>query len=355
MPVLTGLRFFLAAWVLLHHLSGRGRMLDAGLHALPPAFGSIVRAGYLAVSTFFMLSGFVLARRYLVRGWTRESLTAYGVARLARVLPLYALSLVIVAPFIAADAFPPSGERATALASYALLLQGWTGRLGYGWNTPAWSLSCEMFFYLCFPLAAVWLGGMGRRSALFLGALTCVLPQAMLRAGVPYMWKPLLHMADFLMGIAAARAYDLLVASGKAWKGRGHWFYAPGALGALTLILWPQMLGGLLTVNDALRPLNALLLVGLALDGGWLAAALAAPVTVYLGQASYAMYILHIPLLWWYSRLRPHFLAWLPSTACALLYAAGVVAVSAAVFRFFEAPVNQRIRAWARGERGTTG
>src|SRR5271157_4328301 len=102
-------------------------LLDTGVNALPHAAGSIVRHGYLAVSTFFVLSGFVLAHGYGVRRWTRETLGAYSVARLARVLPVYALSLLVVAPFIAADAFPPSGDRATALASYLLLLQGWTG------------------------------------------------------------------------------------------------------------------------------------------------------------------------------------------------------------------------------------
>jgi peptidoglycan/LPS O-acetylase OafA/YrhL len=349
LAALTGLRFLLAAWVLLTHLTGRGMLLDAGVAALPSAVGSIVRHGYLAVNTFFVLSGFVLARSYAVRAWTGKTLAAYGVARLARVLPVYALSLLIVAPFIAADAFPLSGERATAVASYALLLQGWTGRLSFNWNTPAWSLSCEMFFYLCFPLLIVWLGSAGRRLTLILAALACVLPQALLMVGVPEMWKPLIHLADFLMGIAAARAYDLLLASSGALKGRGYWLYAPCALSALTFIGWPEMLGGELALGDTLRPLNAVLLVGLALDGGWLARLLAARVTVYLGRASYAMYLLHVPLLWWYSRLGPRWLGHLPSTASGFLYATGVVAVSAAVFRFVEAPANGLIRDRARG------
>lgn len=332
--------------MILHHLTGRGMMLDGGVSALPDAAAYVVRRGYLAVSTFFVLSGFVLARSYAVRAWTRETLAAYGVARLARVLPVYALSLLLVAPFIAVDAFPPSGERTTALASYALLLQGWTGRLVFNWNTPAWSLSCEMFFYLCFPPAAVWLGGAGRRTALAVAALTCVLPTALLKVGVPEMWKPLIH--HFLMGVAAARAYDVLFAPNDALKGRGHWLYAPSAVIALALIASPEMLGGAIPLNDALRPLNALLLVGLALGGGWLADLLAARVTVYLGQASYAMYILHIPLLWWYRRLGAGWLTLLPSTASGLVYAAGVIAVSAGVFRFFEAPANRLVRGWAR-------
>jgi peptidoglycan/LPS O-acetylase OafA/YrhL len=301
LPALTGLRFLLAAWVLLDHLTGRGMFLDTGVNALPLAAGSIVRHGYLAVSTFFVLSGFVLARGYADRNWTRKTLAAYGVARLARVLPVYALSLLVVAPFMAADAFPPSAERATALASYLLLLQGWTGRLAFNWNTPAWSLSCEMFFYLCFPLAIIWLGRVGRWTALGVAALACVLPSALLAAGVPDMWKPLIHLADFLMGVVAARVYELLLAPRHALAG-----------------------------------------------GGWLARVLAARVTVYLGQASYAMYILHIPLLWWYSRLEPRWLGPLPSAASGLLYAAVVIAVSATVFRFFEDPANRLIRGWAR-------
>ena len=254
LPALTGLRFLLAAWVLLDHLTGRGMFLDTGVNALPLAAGSIVRHGYLAVSTFFVLSGFVLARGYADRCWTRKTLAAYGVARLARVLPVYALSLLVVAPFIAADAFPPSGERATALASYVLLLQGWTGRLAFNWNTPAWSLSCEMFFYLCFPLVIVWLGRVGRWPALIVAALACVLPSALLAAGVSDMWKPLIHLADFLMGVAAARVYELLLAPRAALAGRGYWLYAPGAVAALALVAWPRMLGRTLVLNDALRP-----------------------------------------------------------------------------------------------------
>ena len=85
LPALTGLPFLLAAWVLLDHLTVRGMLLETGVNALPHAAGSIVRHGYLAVSTFFVLSGFVLARGYAIRCWTRKTLAAYGVARLARV------------------------------------------------------------------------------------------------------------------------------------------------------------------------------------------------------------------------------------------------------------------------------
>jgi peptidoglycan/LPS O-acetylase OafA/YrhL len=85
-------------------------------------------------------------------------------------------------------------------------------------------------------------------------------------------------------------------------------------------------------LNTALRPLNALLLVGLALG----ARALSTPLVVYLGKSSYAMYILHVPVLWWISRWSPH----MP----AVVYVALVILISAVVYRYFEEPANRYLR-----------
>ena len=81
---------------------------------------ALIRGGYLAVTTFFVLSGFVLARSYAATAWNRGKLLRYGVGRFARVYPVYVLSLLVVAPFIAADRTPakaPSGRRARSAAA----------------------------------------------------------------------------------------------------------------------------------------------------------------------------------------------------------------------------------------------
>ena len=73
--MLTGLRFFLALWVILHHLTGPTQPLGATLAAaLPAPFFALIRGGYQAVTTFFVLSGFVLTRSYWDSAWTREGL-----------------------------------------------------------------------------------------------------------------------------------------------------------------------------------------------------------------------------------------------------------------------------------------
>jgi peptidoglycan/LPS O-acetylase OafA/YrhL len=48
------------------------------------------------------------------------------------------------------------------------------------------------------------------------------------------------------------------------------------------------------------------------------------------------MYILHVPILWWYHRWSRNFSPW--------LYVAAVIAISAAVYSVFEEPANRRLR-----------
>ena len=336
-------------WVIVHHLCGPGQWLDPWAHTLPEWAARILRGGYLAVATFFVLSGFVLALSYGESVWDRRSLARYAVARLARVYPVYALSIVVVVPFIAAESLPLTGgplfaDKASLVANYALLLQGWTGTLPVGWNTPAWSLSCEMFFYLCFPLATGMMRNSGWRTVAAVAALTCVLPEALPRLGMPAVWKPLIHLSDFVMGIAAARAWILLAESRPAWQGRGAWFYGPAALGGAALIARPGLLPAAIELNTPLRPLNALLLVGLAVGGGLPARTLASRIGVYLGKASYAMYILHVPLLWWYGRWASKLPLRLGSTGLAATFVAAVITISAAVFRYIEEPANRGLR-----------
>jgi len=322
LPALTGVRFILALWVILHHLTGTGQMLEPAALALPAPFYALVRGGYLAVTTFFVLSGFVLARTYS-KPWTTPALLRYAVARFARVYPVYVLSLALVAPFIAADS--------NLIAIHGLLLQGWLGHLPVQWNTPAWSLSCEIFFYLTFPLAALLLRAAGWRKTLALAAAACSLTRILWAAGVPDEIKPLIHLSDFLMGIAVSRAFDLISPRAP----RGSLLYMPALAVGAALIAWPWILPSRIDLNTALRPVNALLLLGLALGGGALARALSTAPAVYLGKSSYAMYILHVPLLWWYLR-------WNGSSGA--LFVLAVIAISAAVYTFIEEPANRFLR-----------
>ncbi len=334
-PVLTGLRFFLALWVILHHLTGPGQKLEATALLLPHGLFSLIRGGYQAVTTFFVLSGFVLTRSYAATVWNQRNTLRYAMGRAARVYPVYLLSLVVVAPFIWTDQTP---GKAGYLAAHLFLVQAWLGAIPVNWNTPAWSLSCEMFFYAVFPLAARFLWRANWRNVALAAVVACCLTRAMWAVGVSDNIKPLVHLSDFLMGIAAACAYDLL--QRRARPPKGWWLYLPGLAGAAGVIAYPGILPDFIDMNTALRPFNGILLIGLALGGGAVARVLSTRVAVYLGKSSYAMYILHVPILWWCLRRSPEF----PP----LLYVAIVIAVSAVVYGACEEPANRRLRSSLR-------
>ena len=187
-PALTGLRFFLALWVILHHLTGPGQKLEATALLLPDGMFTLIRGGYQAVTTFFVLSGFVLTRSYAATAWSRRNTLRYALGRVARVYPVYLLSLAVVAPFILADQTP---GKPGYLAAHLLLVQAWLGAIPVNWNTPAWSLSCEMFFYAMFPLAASFIRSANWRRVAAAAAVAVCLTRVMWASGISDNIKPL--------------------------------------------------------------------------------------------------------------------------------------------------------------------
>ena len=353
LPALTGLRFVLGFWVILHHLTSQGILLDAWTRTLPDGLQNLMRGGYLAVQSFFLLSGFVLARTYATTRWNRHSLTKFAMARFARIYPAYLLSLVVIAWFAGEFLLYSArslSQKAAVLTDYAFVLQGWTGSLNVGWNTPAWSLSCEFFFYLCFPLLFVWLGRGTLLRVLPTLAVCFVTPLLLARLGVPSVWKPIHHLADFVAGIATARIDGALLESrtrAKTLRHLGFWLSAAAVAAGAAIIMRPHMLDGTpMTLNTVLRPLNVLLLIGLATGGGFIVRLLSTDAVGYLGKVSYSMYILHIPVLWWFSRYTFYRWGATPPAWTAVVFLAAVIGISIAAFEYVETPANQWIRNW---------
>jgi peptidoglycan/LPS O-acetylase OafA/YrhL len=344
-PALTGIRFPLAIWVIVHHLTGPDAMLDDVVRGAPAAAQTFVHMAYVALGTFFVLSGFVLQRSYRATQWNGASITRYAVARVARFYPVYLLSLLVLAPIMYRDVSSPdlgsAADRAWLLVNYAFVLQGWD-KLPVSWNTPAWSLSCELFFYLLFPLVVVVMRRGTWPRVLFTAALAFALPMSVRALGAPPTWKPLLFFGDFLAGVALAGAYDKLAARRPRLMGNGNWLYGPAAALGLTLILMEPSIRIWSVMDAGFRAVNVLLVLGLALGGGLGARLLSTPGAVLAGKATYAIYILHIPLLWWYKRM-PLYQS-LPGPAAAMIFIAAVVTLSIAVYLLLEEPANRLLR-----------
>ena len=311
MPALTGIRLPLAFWVVAHHIAGPGRMLQP-LTSASSVVDALLEAAWTALSVFFAISGFVLARRYRHASWNRQAVRRYVVARFARIYPLYLLSLLILLPII----------------TETLRL----GTRGPGATTDL--LVTHVFLLL--PLRRL---SWPRVAAT--AAVACGVPIVLRLLIEPPIPKALLYFGDFMVGIAAAGAFDLLRPRVDP-QGLGPWLYGPALAGGIALLLSRDAIGSFLVFDTGLRIVTAVLVLGLACGGGWLVRGLSSAVVLTGGRASYAIYILHVPVLWWFERW--HLDRAFPPLQAGAIYLAVVTALSLVVSRWFEGPVNALVR-----------
>jgi peptidoglycan/LPS O-acetylase OafA/YrhL len=290
LAALDGLRFAAAMHIVLFH--------TLHLSWLRP-----VTWGSTSTSLFFILSGFVLAYAYAAEdGGLRVPARVFWRRRLARLYPLAVLTQLAVIPFVWHH-YPPH-ERVPRAAAVLTGLQGWFPRFADSFNSPGWSLSALAFFYLLFPAFTRALGGWStRRLAVALAAVwvACLLPTAAaLVAGADQYWRsavhhhPLSRLPEFVFGVVLAR---LFVSLPPARVPRGMGGIVLALLGA-ALVLLPAGTYPL-AHNGLLAPLHGALIVALAAGGGVLARGLGARPLRAMGQASYAVFLLHVPLYSW--------------------------------------------------------
>jgi peptidoglycan/LPS O-acetylase OafA/YrhL len=380
LPSLTGARLFLALWVVLYHQIPHEDidLTVTWLGNMPLPFHLFLRTGYAAVTVFFVLSGFILAYNYdLGMPWNRKKNIRFWGARFARIYPAYLTGLLLMAPFLfyrfAVLQRPMSAEyEAMAAFLNATLLQAWHPYTALTWNYPGWSLSDEAFFYAAFPFIGIWLWRLQKPWAL-IGMAAFLWLLSMTPAWLAIAWpiegfgdvsasvhhisddaslaanlvryNPLLRLPEFAAGILIARLYLTLRSQSHPLNGKGYRLYIPGLLVIALVLGQADQIPYPLAHNGLLLPPYACLILGLALDGGWLARLLSWRPIVFLGNASYSMYILHVPIQVWLLiflrrgfSMEPHGLAWV------MAYAAVIIAVSSLFFIYLEEPAHRWLR-----------
>lgn len=349
---LTSLRFLAALWVLLHHALPRG-----GPGSVTAAVGE---SGWLGVSLFFVLSGFLLTVRYAPSGALRGSRRAFWLERVARLAPTYLLALGFALPLFLRDARVqdlPVERMAAIAASVLTVQQSWRPELACQWDCPAWSLSVEAWFYLAFPFVIVAIGawimdGRARGMLVLLGALasSAVIFQWLERVGggwpLPvYSLSPLARWPEFIAGIGLAGLMG-------DWRPRdaraGLGIFGAGVLWLLVSVLARGAVEshGLHLLPVAL-PGFVLLVAGCWALRGHSAAGLDSAALVLMGEASYALYLFHAPLHGYLLALTNRVVGRGYDDAWAIfgLYLAIALALAVAVHRLFELPWRSRLRA----------
>ncbi len=171
-----------------------------------------------AILLFFVISGFSIHLSAHQLNMARaDDINAYIYRRLKRLLPLYyvALALTLLVGIASSSSHDYS---ARVLIGNLFFLQTPASDRGnwfvpYGGNYPLWSLSFEMFFYVCYPLISRYLGNRNTASCDFVGYGTLIALGCSILGFVLYtlMPNPLAlfasHFIIWYTGVVLAEAY----------------------------------------------------------------------------------------------------------------------------------------------------
>lgn len=311
----------------------------------------------ISVSYFFVSSGFLLAYNYADRVDRREmNYRSFYLGRCARLLPVYYLGLLVALPLL----FWPVADFSLRKAAFTVfLLQSWSPYMALYWNPPAWALSTLGFFYASLPLWLILTRSISKRTCWSLALLSWAISLTLSLVYVHWnpdglhdinnhttaywlyvlKYHPLVRLPEFFVGIMAGRLF--LLTGGFQPKTSTAVFLA-GSVLLLAALLLGDMLPYPVINCGLLAPLLAVLVVSLA-SGGLGADLLRHKWLVMLGQSSFCLYMLHIPI--WnflHQVLAPYGDL---SHAANLLILAAIVLLSLLLYRLVELPATAALRA----------
>lgn len=355
---LTGIRFFAALHVLFFH---NYYITGEALSRTPTFFINIFSYGESAVSFFFILSGFILSYVYMTPDKKiSTSRDRFMLSRFSRIYPVYILALLMDLPrgisyFVSQySLFEAIGKMSLSLAAYFSMLQSWHPRLASAWNSPAWSLSVEAFFYCTFPVLAPFLFQLKSRwrSLIFFYCMpVCIyftfklgLDAHFAPAEVKTFWRsfPPFRLNEFAIGIILGKIYlekssiviylerSVLINSVVFWSG----FVLSIVVVSIDLKVEKEIFTSIFLV-----PCFLLMILSLACGDIAFTRVLRAKAFLVLGRASFTLYIIHQPVLYYFNLFN-----FQKGVFSFVIYLVASIGLSVLIYRFFEVPVQKWIR-----------
>ncbi|MGH6615991.1 acyltransferase family protein [Sphingomonas sp.] len=284
-----------AIYVVAHHV--------ANTLALKGVAGVALRFGQEAVIGFFLLSGFLIFAHEHAR---RDGVWAYAGRRIRRVYPGLLIAMAI----------------STAIFAYLGLLGArfsWFDLLGnlaglqdvsrlkpgvivdtYLGNSPLWSLSYELFFYLIFPAVLAGWTRYPRGTTHIVGAAGC-LAYCLYLFAPNHLAKVIAYFPIWWAGAMAARAYLSGERSLRAIVAALVWLTLLSGIALLDVIIQGYTSPGVFPFLP-LRHFAVALVMIIIFFGPFgriwsrLALSMAAP-AAWLASISYGLYLFHYPIL----------------------------------------------------------
>jgi len=292
--VLDAQRGLCALFVALLHANGASHIHDS----------AFVQGSWLFVDFFFVLSGFVIALVYVDRIDSAASFVAFVIRRFGRLWPLHASVLLL---YVASDVIKAaashyaglpvhvaafSGSPPLATLGANLLLVHSLGLLDtFSWNAPSWSISVEFYTYLIF--AALCLAV--RRWMVAAAAVASGVGILVLVAfsteylGASLDWGIFRCVYGFFIGVLTLFAYRAACRRSRRLPLAS--VLEVGALIFAALLVVAGRDGGPVTMFAPV--VFAVIVFTFAFEAGVVSRLLKAPAFMWLGDRSYAIYMIH--------------------------------------------------------------
>lgn len=344
---LTSLRFVFAYMVFSGHLGGL--FLNYNESFLSDTFASYlsISEGYLGVSFFFILSGFILSFKYK-EPFLKKTITfkKFILSRIFRIYPLHLLTFLF-AFYLSYYNNLDSITFWLKSVSNLFLVQSFIPLKEYffSFNGVSWSISNELFFYMTFPLLLVLFSKF--RKYVFLVLLIPLVIIAVRQSTDVHHWvyyiNPLFRIFDFFLGIVLhdlymkykdqkfLKNYATLLEVSAILLFLGFYFFRDNVPQDFrwSLYYWVPMV---------------FLIFIFAMQGGWISKLLSKRGCIWLGEISFAFYMIHqlvINVLWILNYKFRFF-----DNGYVLILTALLLSIigSGILYRYFEMPLNRYLR-----------
>lgn len=302
MPQLTFTRFIVAFLIVVFHF-GSLLCLD---HKILQKFLNFALSG---VSYFFLLSGFILTYVYDNKIKKISDSKKFFLARIARIYPVYLLALILLITFLflTKQQIPIKD-----LVLQIFLLHAWFPKHSLVLNEPAWSLSVEMFFYLLFPFILIFFKKIKKEKNIYImGFSFWFISQFIYIFLLNYLdtsnnecfhsilfYNPLLHLNTFVFGIVSYFLFKKL--SPILQKFNLALFFLSILIILILILTNSPIIKN--SHNGLLSPIFILIIFSLANNSSSLKI-FASRQLQKLGEVSYSIYILQVPLYFWWGAL----------------------------------------------------
>ncbi|NOV00197.1 acyltransferase family protein [Paenibacillus planticolens] len=339
---LTSFRFIAALMVFFYHVG----------------IWKAYQTGYIGVSFFFILSGFILCINYRDKFEKIDvhEIKKFYLARFAKIYPTHLLTFLLAIPYYFLIPLKHSFILYLLQAfTNVLLVHSFLPVGNFSFNGPSWSISDEFFFYAIFPfmiVLSIKKLGSGRKKISTISILWLILLMVSFlfsyyKNDAINNWLffvfPITRAFDFLVGVTLGLLFieikDIIIL--KLTKMTFTIFEILAiVLLFVSIYFSPNMIQNI-RYDLFFTPFLSLLIFTFAFQKGYISNFLSNKIFIYLGEISFSFYMIHNLVLSYtfWSLLK---LSITPLTITGSLLA--TILLSSILYRFYEEPLRKKIR-----------